>query len=281
MNSIAFPPRNILVPTDLGAASESALQYARFFHERFGSEVIVLHAHYYEHPSYFSSEQWKDLKRELKKIGEAAQKLVRKHSEPILGFLPALEIAENKPTEAILEASRRNDINFAIMGMHGHRGMKRFWMGSVTEQVIRRSSIPVLAVRNAPAETPFQRIFCPINPSETGKHALEYAAEISKAVQAHLTILHVVEQGAPPLDCPLVDEQIRKACRVEEINLHGSAARTIAEVSNDLKPDLIVMGAERKPGVLGEFFSSTTSSVMQLAIGPLLIVPKRETNNTA
>ncbi len=270
----AFPPQKILIPTDMSAASEAALQYARYFRERFQAAVRVLHAHHLELPTYFSSGQWKDLKRELSKLAKEARDHVLKQSEPILGFSPEIEIAENIPAESILEAIGKDGIDLVIMGMHGHRGMKRFWMGSVTEQVIRRSPVPVLAVRTAPSEAPMRRIFCPMNPSDAGKQAVVYAAEISKALNAHLTILHVVEPGDAPLDCPLVDEQVKTACRVEEISLHGSAARTIAEVSNELKPDLIVMGAEHKPGVLGEFFSSTTSSVMQLAIGPLLIIPK-------
>jgi nucleotide-binding universal stress UspA family protein len=270
-----FPPKKILVPTDMSAASESALQYARYLKEHFGSGVLVLHANHFELPSYFSSGQWKDLKRELTKLGKAAKEHVRRQSEPILGFLPDIEIVGEAPTEAILEASRKNGTELIIMGMNHHRGLERFWMGSVTERVIRQSTVPVLAVRNAPAETPIRKIFCPMNPSETGKQALEYAAKISKAVQAHLTILHVVEPGAPPLTCPLVEEAIKNGCNVEEISLHGSAAKTIAEVTNDLKPDLVVMGAEHKSGILGELFSTTTSSIMQLAVGPLLIVPKK------
>ena len=38
MNQLySFPPKTILVPTDMGTASASALKYARLFHERFGS----------------------------------------------------------------------------------------------------------------------------------------------------------------------------------------------------------------------------------------------------
>jgi hypothetical protein len=52
-----FPPGNILVPTDLGGASGSALKYARYLHQRFGSSVSVLHAEHLELPTYFSSGQ--------------------------------------------------------------------------------------------------------------------------------------------------------------------------------------------------------------------------------
>ena len=270
----SFPPRAILVPTDMGTASNSALRYARFFHERFGATVSVLHAEHIELPPYFLSSQMGDLKRELKKLSRAATEYVRKESESALGFLPDVRVVENTPIDAILEQSKGNGFGLIIMGMHGHSTVERLWMGSVTERVLRRSSIPVLAVHRDPAEAPMQRILCPMNPSETGKQALQYAAMISREMNAELIVLHVVEKGEEPLTCPLVDEHIQKTCSVSEISFHGNAAKTIAEASNDLKPDLIVIGAEHKTSKLGEFFSSTTTGVMQLAIGPLLVVPR-------
>ena len=276
MNSIySFPPGKILVPTDMGAASKAALQYARYFHNGFGSAVLILHSHHLDLPPYFSSGQLAALKRELKKLAKAAEEYVGQDSEPILGFRAEIRVTENTPVEAILETSQEPGIDLIIMGMHGHRGAERLFLGSVTERVLRRSALPVLAVHHPPSEAPIRNILCPMTPSETGKQALEYAAAIGKTLKARLTVLHVVEPGAEPLDCPLVEEPIKNSCRVEEVRFHGNAAKTIIEASNDLKPDLTVMGAEHKPGVLGEFFSSTTSSVMQMAVGPLMIVPRR------
>lgn len=271
-----FPPRKILVPTDMSAASKSALSYARHISERFKSEVLVVHAHHLELPAYFSSGQVEDLKQELMRAAGNARDYVRKQVEPFFSALPDIDVVESPPVEAILDASRTRNADLVIMGMHGHRGWHRFWMGSVTEQVIQRSHLPVLAVSSDPSEAPIRRILCPASPSDAGKQALEYAAKISKAFNAHLTVLHVVEQGDEPLACPLVDEPTKNSCNVEEINLNGNAAKSIAEASHNLKPDLIIMGAERKSSVFGEFFSSTTTSVMQLAVGPLMIVPRRD-----
>ncbi len=258
----------------MGTASKSALKYARFFHDRFGSRVSVLHAEHLEFPPYFSSGQLGELKRELRKLTRAAIDYLRKESESSLGFVPDVKVIENMPVDAILEQSRNSQFELIIMGMHGHSSAERLWMGSVTERVLRQSSVPVMAVRKDPPELPMQQILCPMSPSETGRQALEYAAQISKEMNAKLIVLHVVEQGEEPLTCPLVDEQIQRMCRVEEIKFHGNAARTIAEASNDLKTDLIVMGAERKRARLGEMFSSTTTGVMQIAVGPLLVVPR-------
>lgn len=269
-----YPPTRILVPTDLGATSQFALAFARYFHERYGAGVHVLHAQHFDLPPYFSSSQVEALKRALKRSGKAAAEYVRQASEALLGFSPEVAIVENDPVEAILHASIRGDLDFIIMGTHGRRGAQRVWLGSVAERVLRRSTIPVLAVRQPPSATPFQHILCPVNLTEVSEEALAYAADISKAAASQLTVLHAVETGEAPLNCPLVGEQIKRQCKVEEVTRHGNAANTIIEASSHLKPDLIVMGAERKSALMGELFSSTTASVMQWADAPLLLVPK-------
>jgi nucleotide-binding universal stress UspA family protein len=269
-----FPPKKILVPTDMGPASRSALQYAKLFHERFGTAVSVVHAGHIELPAYFSIAQLGDMKREVNRASRDFMDIVRKESESILKFRPDIVVVESTPVDAILELTKDDQFDLIVMGMHGHGAIERLWMGSVTERVIRFGSKPVLAVRTDPSSDSIQQILCPMNASETGKQALEYAASISKEVNAELIILHAVEKGEEPLTCPLVDEQIKKTCRIKEISIHGNAAKTIAEASNLVKPNLLVLGAEHKASVLGEFFSSTTTAVMQLAVGPLLVVPR-------
>jgi hypothetical protein len=66
----------------------------------------------------------------------------------------------------------------------------------------------------------------------------------------------------------LLKEQFGTAVR-----LHGSAAATILDEVKAHRPDMIVMGAERKSGALGVLFGNTTEIVMQLAEAPLLVVP--------
>lgn len=48
------------------------------------------------------------------------------------------------PSDAILEAEEAHDL--CILGTHGRRGFQRFVLGSVTEEVLRRSSKPHLIV---------------------------------------------------------------------------------------------------------------------------------------
>lgn len=56
----------------------------------------------------------------------------------------------------ILEYVADADIDLIVMGTHGRRGLNRLLLGSVTEQVVRQASVPVLTVKMSkqpPVET--------------------------------------------------------------------------------------------------------------------------------
>jgi nucleotide-binding universal stress UspA family protein len=53
---------------------------------------------------------------------------------------------------AIVEYVEDNDVDLVVVGTHGRTGVDRYLLGSVAEQLIRTSPVPVLTVR-APPET--------------------------------------------------------------------------------------------------------------------------------
>jgi nucleotide-binding universal stress UspA family protein len=274
MNAHRFPPRTILVPTDMSGASASALTYARLLQDQFGAKTHVLHSQYFEMPPYFSSGQLDLLTRELARSRRAAAEYLRREIQPELGPNADVIIREKSPVAAILESAQELDIDLIVMGTHGRRGAERLWLGSTAERVLRESRHPVLAVHENSRAQPFQHLLCPINRSDAGRAAVEYAARIAEASHARLSVMHAAEPGEPPMECPLVAESIRAVCQVEETVLHGDAARTILETVSSIAPDLVVMGTDRKPSIFGELFSSTTQKVMQAAPVPIIVVPK-------
>lgn len=58
-----------------------------------------------------------------------------------------LQARLGKPAERILEEASSGSYDLIVIGTHGRQGMKRYWMGSVAETVIRRSPCPVLTIR--------------------------------------------------------------------------------------------------------------------------------------
>jgi len=274
MTSHAFPPARILVPTDLSAASLPALHFARVLHRQFGGEVHVLHAQHFEMPPYFSSGQIESLRREIRNSAKAAREHLRKESTAALGFEAEVAIVEKPPVEGILEAAANLDAGLIVMGTHGRRGADRFWLGSVAERVLHESTIPILAVRQGITAAPLSHVLCPVSFTDLSRQSLEYAVAMAEAGKLRLTVLHALEEGDRPLDCALVPPEVRERCRIEELTYPGNAAKAILSAANESKPDLIVMGAERKSSVFGELFSSTTERVMQWAEAPLLVVPR-------
>jgi nucleotide-binding universal stress UspA family protein len=269
-----FPPRKLLVPTDLTETSRPAFQFARLWRAQFGGDVHVVHAQQFELPPYFSSGQIQILSRELKKAAKAAAEYLRKDSAAALGFEARVSVVVKPPVVAILEAAEASDADLIVIGTHGRHGAERFWLGSVAERVLRESPKPILAVRQGMTASSFGHILCPVSFSAVAREALQYAAAMAEAGQLRLTVLHAIEEGDKPPDCDLVPEIVRTRCKIEELTYHGDAAGAILTAANDLKPDIIVMGAERKTAALGGLFSSTTERVMQWANVPLLVVPK-------
>ena len=60
-------------------------------------------------------------------------------------------IVEDEPAAGIIAAAERSGADAIVMGSHGRRGLRRLFLGSVAEAVVRRSPIPVLIVRSAPS----------------------------------------------------------------------------------------------------------------------------------
>ena len=60
----------------------------------------------------------------------------------LMRFMP-----EGNPEEDIIKTAENWNADLLVMGTHGRTGLKRLFMGSVAEHVIRHSVIPVMVVR--------------------------------------------------------------------------------------------------------------------------------------
>lgn len=57
-------------------------------------------------------------------------------------------IWDGDPAEAIVEAAIAEDVDIIVVGSHQRRGVDRLVMGSVSEQVVRTSPVPVVVARH-------------------------------------------------------------------------------------------------------------------------------------
>ena len=148
-----MPVRSILVAVDFGDAAARAVATAGAIAERCpGAALRLLHAESIEAPAYFTSEQIDDLERQRRAIAAQAEHFLSRFGRQHTAIPFAAAVEHRSPVEAIIAAARSADL--VVMGTHGRRGPKRWWLGSVAERVLREIQKPLLIVRAVPAGDP-------------------------------------------------------------------------------------------------------------------------------
>jgi nucleotide-binding universal stress UspA family protein len=96
-----------------------------------------------EGPVLSPSEQQDWWEREL---ADARGQLTR--TEQVLGTVPVQEvIEEGEAAEAICREAAERHADVIVVGSHGRTGVRRLFLGSVSERVVRHAPCPVLVVR--------------------------------------------------------------------------------------------------------------------------------------
>ena len=57
-----------------------------------------------------------------------------------------LHATDAHPATAIIETAKSRGCDLIVMGSHGHRGLRKLFLGSQTSEVLADGSVPVLVV---------------------------------------------------------------------------------------------------------------------------------------
>jgi nucleotide-binding universal stress UspA family protein len=143
-------PKTILVPSDFSKPSTAALEYALDLAAKLGATVHVVHA--YELPLVgLPSGVITITAEQASQIIAAAEKhladIVTRYGSRGVPLTTSLD--QTDPRDAILETATKVGADLIVMGTHGRRGVARALIGSVAEQLVRTSHVPVLTVHAA------------------------------------------------------------------------------------------------------------------------------------
>jgi nucleotide-binding universal stress UspA family protein len=142
--------KHLLMPVDGSECSKRAVEKGLELAKDLGAEVTFLFvfdehlAAYYGMPG---ATYVRDMYRDYEKAGEAILEKAKAHANKAGVKSTTKLVKHHKPVEAIVEAEQ--DFDMVVMGTHGRRGFDRFMLGSVAEGVLRRSSKPLLLMRQA------------------------------------------------------------------------------------------------------------------------------------
>jgi nucleotide-binding universal stress UspA family protein len=141
---------SVLVATDFGETSASALAYGRNLARAFGATLHVLHVAEKVTATAAAEFYLQDRDELQKAVEEAAalrlMALMTTDDLTILGAQPVVRISSDA-ARAIVEHAKAMHVDLIVVGTHGRGAMARLMMGSVAEKVVRTAPCPVLVVR--------------------------------------------------------------------------------------------------------------------------------------
>ncbi len=142
--------KHILVAVDGSTYSQHALPTTVEVARKFSSDVLVLHVSEHDRGRavVYSLESPADATR---LVGNAV-KLIRDAGISVKGQLS--DVAAGHVAKAIVETANANKIDLIVMGSRGLSDVQGLMLGSVTHQVIRMATIPVLVDRTLGVKEP-------------------------------------------------------------------------------------------------------------------------------
>lgn len=143
--------KNILVPVDLSAYSYHALDYALDLAEMYAYDAKITLLHVLDRASitmfsnlYITSgEILGDVEGTAREVMEEK---VGKYDKSKFSKV-SISVIWGNPYKEIVDFAEENQMDIIIMSTHTKPGLAHFFLGSVTEKVVRYSDIPVLTVR--------------------------------------------------------------------------------------------------------------------------------------
>jgi nucleotide-binding universal stress UspA family protein len=145
--------KRILTATDFSPLGNSGAEYANSLAEDLGAELHVLHIV----RDVSDVALMHGTSGVLDPAGEETEgqnwlREVLGHSK-ISRRVEVIQVGHNV-AEKIVQYAKHHEIHLIVMATHGRTGLSHFWLGSVTEDVVRSSPCPVLAIRPAENEPP-------------------------------------------------------------------------------------------------------------------------------
>jgi nucleotide-binding universal stress UspA family protein len=196
--------RSILVPLDGSPFGEQALPLALSIARRAGASLQVAHVHETLAPLFSQpmagSEGTFDKEIRATRAAYLSSVVKRWAALTKVPLMPAF--LEGGIVPAILDRVSNHKVDLIVMTTHGHGAMARFWLGSVADELVRHSPVPILLIRpqeeksasSAPAKEPVLRKFLiALDGSPLSESILEKAVPLARFMEAEFSLIRVIQ----------------------------------------------------------------------------------------
>lgn len=139
---------NIILPVDFGESTDALLVGAIKFAKEVQGKLCMIHVA----PAdigfaigdmgfqYFPEVEENEIKEELVRLNNLQQRIISE------GVDCEHLLKQGLAGDIILEYAAEKNANYLVMGSHGRSGIYDVFVGSLTKELTRRSTIPVLVI---------------------------------------------------------------------------------------------------------------------------------------
>lgn len=293
--------KKVLIPTDFSESGRPAVVRGTDLARQFGAEVHLLHVALLADaaPVYPVFNLPADTEKIFAELHDACQeKLDELARELEVEAVTTVLRHASAAAPAIVKYAEEEDIDLIAMGTHGRRGVRRFLLGSVAEEVVRQAPCSVLTF-HPPAEQELrrpERILAAIDFSQHSPGVVIPARELASIYHASVDFLHIVPEPNFPVFYEFsagsevyanitqlreraqeaLEELVREtpgadvelACHVR----HGEPAGEILRFAEERHSDLLVVATHGLTGLSHLLLGSVAEKVLRQATCPVLVV---------
>lgn len=152
--------KKILVPTDFSECAQNATDIAIEIAKRYGA---TLHFYHFVsvpidwiHLDIAQNVVYPDVSQEVKRVQQRLSEMVRYAEKKGLESTSYMDF--DNSADAVTKYAKANDISMIVMGSHGAKGIKEFFLGSNAQKVVRNAEIPVLIVKGPVENASFPNV---------------------------------------------------------------------------------------------------------------------------
>ncbi len=284
----------ILVPLDGSALAESALPPAMRLARALKRTLVLARV--------ISPDTWAFMGPNAMVPPETYQQMVDEEDRTASEYLQAIaerlqgqgvsigiEVVRGEAATTLIDLCPRLRIGLVVMCTRGRTGMARMALGSVADQMVRRSHIPVLLLRpsTCEADAALERAVVPLDGSPTAEEALAQVGLLAGVILRRVTLFRVVDSShVHEAGVAAVEEAERYLEGVRQnlaADLSGSGCAIQTEVAqgeptqqiirrSQRDCDLVILATRGRAGARRMMFGSTADRVLHDASVPLLLI---------
>jgi len=269
--------KKILVPCDFSAPSVSAYRVALDIAKESGGEIHlvnvielpVLHDTVLMPVMAFEEALLQELKEKAEKQFEKLKKKYAGDFEDIV-----LKVLYGNISIMLLQYVEEHDIDLVVMGTKGATGVREALIGSNAEKMVRRSPVPVLAVKKYQPAMDIKNIVFPTSLQEDHHDLIAKVKALQKFFDA---TLHVVFINTPANFTPDTVTSQRLKDFVKKHNLRNVTTNVyddryeeagIINFTHAIGAELIAMGTHGRKGLAHVLSGSLTEDVVNHVDSP-------------